>query len=64
MHTVEELIANKKILHITFKDGAGKYHNKIQMFNTVDEYEHYCESRMKTHHWKEIGTEEWKREKK
>lgn len=64
MRTVEDLIKEKKILCISFKDGYGKYHQKIQMFNTVEQYENYCDSRLKNHRWKEIGTEEWQRKKK
>ena len=59
MVTVEDLIEEGKTLIITFKDRNGEYHTAIKKFDSVNDYENYCDTRMSQSLWKEIGTEEY-----
>lgn len=57
MGVIEAHIDQGKPVVITFKDNNGQYHNKLRTFDTYEDYESYCDTRMRQSGWKEIGTD-------
>jgi hypothetical protein len=56
MNTVEEAIEAGMTLAIDFKDRNGKYHQLVKKFDSTEDYENYCDTRMQQSGWKAIGT--------
>ena len=59
-NSVDEMIYAGETVIISFKDSDGRYHQSIKKFKSVEDYDNYCDTRMRQSGWKEIGTDLWK----